>query len=77
MSSGSGRGGAFGGRQVLVLVLTVVALVFVFENRQPTGIRLLVPVILMPLWLALLISLVLGALIGIAIFGRSGGRPRR
>lgn len=65
--------GIFGWRQILLAVLTAVGLVFVFENRVLTSIRLLVPIITMPLWLALLICLVLGLVIGLGVSWR---RPR-
>ena len=70
---GAGRKGAgvtIGWRQVLALVAAVVALVFVFENRAQTEIRLLVPVVVMPLWLALLISLLLGLIVGVGLRAR-------
>jgi uncharacterized integral membrane protein len=76
VGSGPGRGGVvIGWRQVVGLIIAIVALVFVFENRAATQIRVLVPVVTMPLWLALLISLVLGFLVGLALSGRRG--PRR
>jgi hypothetical protein len=46
---------------VIVLVL---ALVFVLENRQPVSIRLWIPVVIMPQWAALTIMLVLGGVTG-------------
>lgn len=50
--------------RIAVLVLAVLALVFIFENTQETEIRLLVPVVTMPLWTALLATGVIGALCG-------------
>lgn len=60
---GGVRGWLTPGRTV-VLVLAVLALVFVFENTEDVRIRLLVPEVTMPLWLALLIPYVVGWLAG-------------
>jgi uncharacterized integral membrane protein len=50
--------------RIVVLVLGLLALVFVFENTKDVRIRLLIPEVTMPLWLALLITLVVGWLCG-------------
>ncbi|MFI0899209.1 LapA family protein [Streptomyces sp. NPDC020983] len=55
--------------RVAVLVLGVLALVFIFENTQDVRIRLLVPEVTMPLWLALLIPYVIGWLCGRVLRG--------
>jgi uncharacterized integral membrane protein len=71
----SEKGGKVGGRgggargvmtpaRTTVLVLAVLALVFIFENTRSTEIRLLVPLVTMPLWVALLATGVIGALFG-------------
>jgi len=44
------------------VLITAIALVFVFENRGSIKIRLLVPEVTMPLWGALLIAWGLGML---------------
>lgn len=44
------------------LVITIIALIFIFQNTTETAIQLLVPVVTMPLWGALLIAWVLGLL---------------
>ena len=49
---------------IVVLLLVVLALVFIFENTRETEVRLLVPEVTMPLWLALLGTGVVGALCG-------------
>jgi uncharacterized integral membrane protein len=46
------------------VLLAVIALVFVVENRQPASIRLLIPLVIMPQWAALTIALILGIAIG-------------
>ncbi|GLW49567.1 hypothetical protein Stsp02_52280 [Streptomyces sp. NBRC 14336] len=50
--------------RIAVLVLAVLALIFIFQNTQETEIRLLIPVVTMPLWTALLGMAVIGALCG-------------
>ncbi|SEE74182.1 Protein of unknown function [Streptomyces sp. 3213] len=57
-----------------VLLLAVLALVFIFENTRDTRIRLLIPEVTMPLWMALLATAVIGALCG-AYFMRRRRRP--
>lgn len=49
------------------LVLTALAVVFIVQNNQPTTIRVLIPVVTMPLWAALAGMLVVGAAIGYAL----------
>ena len=50
--------------RVTVLVLAVLALIFIFENTGDVRIRVLIPVVTMPLWGALLITFVAGGLCG-------------
>ncbi|MCX5007347.1 DUF1049 domain-containing protein [Streptomyces sp. NBC_00638] len=50
--------------RVTVALLAVLALIFVFENTRNTKIRLLVPEVTMPLWMALLATGLIGALCG-------------
>jgi uncharacterized integral membrane protein len=59
-------------RTILAAVLLVLAVVFVVENRDLTQIRLLIPVVLMPLWAALAITLVIGLVVGVVL-----GRRRK
>jgi uncharacterized integral membrane protein len=73
MNTAPKRGVTIGWGQIVAVVILVLTLVFVFENRALTAIRVLVPVVVMPLWLALLVTLVLGVLIGMAF----GQRLRR
>ncbi|MFG2648650.1 DUF1049 domain-containing protein [Streptomyces sp. NPDC048436] len=66
-SSGGSKGGGGGvvtpGR-VAVAAVVVLMLVFIFENTRSTKIRLLIPEVTMPLWMALLATGVIGALCG-------------
>jgi uncharacterized integral membrane protein len=59
--------------RIVVLVIAALGLVFVFENTGDVRIRLLVPEVTMPLWLALLIPYVIGWLLG-RFFGPSRRR---
>ena len=54
-------------RSLSMLFIAIVALIFIFENTAETTVRLLVPVVTMPLWGALLIAWVLGLLV--SLFG--------
>ncbi|MEU9786299.1 LapA family protein [Streptomyces phaeochromogenes] len=67
-SSGGGRKAGGGNLmtpgRVSVIALAVLALIFIFENTRATKIRLLIPEVTMPLWMALLGTAVIGALCG-------------
>ncbi|WP_203691019.1 DUF1049 domain-containing protein [Streptomyces sp. SID12488] len=69
-AGGGTAGGTGGARGVLtparvaVGALAVLALIFIFENTRATRIRLLIPEVTMPLWMALLGTAVIGALCG-------------
>lgn len=63
-----GRGAITPGRAGIA-ALAVLTLVFIFENTRPTKIRLLIPQVTMPLYVALLIAALLGGLCG-AYFAR-------
>ncbi|GGT24165.1 hypothetical protein GCM10010271_29400 [Streptomyces kurssanovii] len=51
-------------------LVTAVAMVFIFENREDVKIRLLVPEVTMPLWGALLIAWGLGVLASVIMLRR-------
>lgn len=59
-------------RRITALMLAALLAIFVFENTQHTRIRLLVPLVTMPLWLALLGMGVIGALCGALAMSRRG-----
>ncbi|MFJ4833038.1 DUF1049 domain-containing protein [Streptomyces sp. NPDC088747] len=67
-SAGTGGGKSGGGlltpTRVSVIALALLALIFIFENTRSTRIRLLIPEVVMPLWVALLSTAVIGALCG-------------
>lgn len=62
--SGSGGGGVMTPGRIAVIVVFVLTLVFIFENTRHTKIRLLIPEVTMPLWVALLGTGLIGALCG-------------
>ncbi|CAM5742934.1 hypothetical protein SALBM311S_08095 [Streptomyces alboniger] len=67
-----------GVRRVMPFVLiTAIALVFIFENRADTEIRLLIPIVTMPLWGALLIAWGLGMLACVVTVRRRRGRKHQ
>ncbi|WP_415953627.1 lipopolysaccharide assembly protein LapA domain-containing protein [Streptomyces sp. KLOTTS4A1] len=47
-----------------VAAIGILGLVFIFENTGSTRIRLLIPQVTMPLWMALLLTALIGALCG-------------
>lgn len=57
-------------RLIVAVVLTVLAVVFIVQNSQLIAIRLLVPLVTMPLWVALAGMLLVGAGIGYAVTWR-------
>ncbi|MDT9695394.1 LapA family protein [Streptomyces sp. P17] len=67
---GDERNPAFTAGRIAVLVLAVLGLIFIFENTQETEIRLLIPLVTMPLWAALLGTALIGALCGAYFMGR-------
>ncbi|WP_404817510.1 hypothetical protein [Streptomyces resistomycificus] len=58
-------------------LITAVAVVFIFENRAETEIRLLIPKVTMPLWGALLIAWGLGVLACVVTVRRHRGRKHQ
>jgi uncharacterized integral membrane protein len=66
-------------RQVAGVILLVLALVFIFENTKSVKVRLIVPEVKAPLFVALLIAAVLGGLVTLLIQWRvrrgKGGAP--
>ncbi len=65
-----GSGFPFTPRQVVGLVILILAVVFILQNRRQTLVRFVVPEATAPLWLALLISAVLGFVVGALLVAR-------
>jgi uncharacterized integral membrane protein len=59
---------------VLPALLAALVIIFILENRDLVTIRLLVPVVIMPQWAALTITLLIGLIIGALTFRRRGRR---
>jgi uncharacterized integral membrane protein len=57
-------------RLVTASVLTVLAVVFIIQNNHLITIRILIPVVTMPLWVALAGMLLVGTAIGYALSWR-------
>ncbi|MFD7956615.1 hypothetical protein ACFV4X_24365 [Streptomyces ardesiacus] len=64
-------------RLIPFAVTTAIALIFIFENRASVEIRLLVPIVTMPLWGALLIAWALGMLACLFTLRRRPSRHSR
>ncbi|MGC2997892.1 hypothetical protein ACPF8X_05665 [Streptomyces sp. G35A] len=64
-------------RLVPFALITAIALVFIFENRTSVEIRLLVPMVTMPLWGALLVAWGLGVLACVFTVRRRSNRHSR
>ncbi|MEV5844188.1 DUF1049 domain-containing protein [Streptomyces sp. NPDC051985] len=62
--TGGRRGVLMTPGRIAVLVVGILGLVFIFGNTGATRIRLLVPVVTTPLWIALLATGLIGALCG-------------
>ncbi|KUJ70864.1 hypothetical protein ACZ90_00685 [Streptomyces albus subsp. albus] len=72
----TGRGGSRGPdwrelatpARITAAVIGVLGLIFIFENTRQVKIRLLIPEVTMPLWLALLTVGLIGVLCGAFLF---------
>lgn len=69
-SGGKSLGGVMTPGRIAVAALAVLALVFIFENTRSTKIRLLIPEVTMPLWMALLGTAIIGGLCGMYFMNR-------
>lgn len=64
-------------RLIPFALITAIALVFIFENTTSVEIRLLIPMVTMPLWGALLIAWGLGILACVFTVRRRSNRHSR
>ncbi|WP_433294672.1 DUF1049 domain-containing protein [Pseudonocardia sp. CA-142604] len=51
-------------RVIVAVVLVVLAFIFIIENREPAAIRVIIPIVIMPLWAALTGMFVVGLAVG-------------
>lgn len=63
--------------RILVIVLVALAIILIAENTAQVRIRLIIPVVTMPLYAALLIMFVLGLLAGALLLYSRRRRKRR
>lgn len=64
MEEPSGRSYPFSPRQTIGLVLLVLAVILILENRRSTTIRFLIPEVTAPLWVGLLGAVLVGVIAG-------------
>lgn len=71
VSSGSKRStGAFTPARILVIVIAVLSIVFIAENTEEVEVRLIVPLVTMPLYVWLIVMFVAGMACGAYVFRR-------
>jgi len=63
-------------RDGIALLLVILAVIFILENRGSTTIRFLIPEVSAPLWPALLAASLLGVVLGVALAARRSEPPR-
>ncbi len=59
-------------KAVVAAVVVVLVAIFIIENHKKVDIRLIAPVVSVPLWLAFLVIFVIGGGVGVVL----GRRPR-
>ncbi len=64
-------------RSIVAIVLLALAIVFIAENTREVKIRVIVPVVTMPLWAALTAMLVIGVIVGAVLHSRTSRRSSR
>jgi len=74
-NSPDGRSG-LSTRQIVAIVLVVLGIVFIVVNRHEVDIRLIIPVIRMPVWVALTITFLIGGGAGF-MFGKRKQKKSR
>lgn len=57
-------------RWMIGAVLLALAVIFILENRDIVSVRLIIPLVLMPQWAALTLTLVIGFAIGVLVARR-------
>lgn len=67
-TGGDGAGDWDGKKQVSptligLVVIAILAVIFIVENGDPVDVRLIIPKVEMPVWVAIVISIVIGAIL--------------
>ncbi|TXS39223.1 LapA family protein [Streptomyces sp. OR43] len=71
VSSGSKSGtGAFTPARILVIIIAVLSIVFIAENTEEVEVRLIVPLVTMPLYVWLIVMFLAGMACGAYVFRR-------
>lgn len=58
------------GKQIAAIILGILALIFILENDVSTRVRLIIPVVHLPLYIALFLAAVLGAAVTFLLMWR-------
>jgi uncharacterized integral membrane protein len=58
-------------RVLIGAVLLLLTFVFIIENREPAAIRVIIPIVVMPLWAALTAMFLVGLIVGLVWRRRS------
>ncbi|WLQ39505.1 LapA family protein [Streptomyces laculatispora] len=72
-SGGTSRTGPFTPARIAVIVIAVLSVVFIAENTGDVTVRLLIPLVTIPLYVALIVMFVAGMACGAYFFRR---RPK-
>lgn len=64
MADDKNKGSGLDARQITVIVLIVLALIFILENSKHVDVRFLAPSASVPVWVALLVAVTIGVVIG-------------
>jgi uncharacterized integral membrane protein len=64
MSTSSGRGFTITPKMVTIVVLAILSVVFVFQNTDKAKLKVIFFTVTMPRWIAFVLLLVIGAIIG-------------
>jgi uncharacterized integral membrane protein len=60
----------FSPRQVAAIVLIVLTMIFILQNRRRTTVRFLIPELVTPLWVVLFLSVLVGMIVGALVADR-------
>ncbi|MCX4768607.1 LapA family protein [Streptomyces sp. NBC_01260] len=72
-SGGTSRTGPFSPARIVVIVIAILSVVFIAENTGDVTVRLLIPLVTIPLYVALIVMFVAGMACGAYFFRR---RPK-